>query len=131
MPYQNGRYINPPPGKRALRDPYGDWWDKQERRNFGEPVHEDNDLYAVFSTEPYTHTTPGKAGFQISCFVAATLGLCGAVYQVYPDRPAVKKSFPAGLETELGGKGAWTVGLVREQILDMEFTDDQLGQARG
>lgn len=35
---QNGGYVNPPPQKRQLRDPYGDWWDKQGRRNYGEPV---------------------------------------------------------------------------------------------
>jgi len=37
-PEQNGGYVNPVPEKRQFRDPYGDWWDKQERRNYGEPV---------------------------------------------------------------------------------------------
>lgn len=35
---QNGGYVNPPREKRQFRDPYADWWDKQGRRNFGEPV---------------------------------------------------------------------------------------------
>lgn len=44
-PNMNGEYPDPSatsalPVKRQFRDPYGDWWDKQERRNYGEPVHE-------------------------------------------------------------------------------------------
>lgn len=44
-PNMNGNYPDPSlnsalPVKRQFRDPYGDWWDKQERRNYGEPVHE-------------------------------------------------------------------------------------------
>ncbi|OAX84740.1 hypothetical protein ACJ72_00879 [Emergomyces africanus] len=46
--------------KRQFRDPYGDWWDKQDRRNFGEPVHEDNDILTILSTEKYTHFKPAK-----------------------------------------------------------------------
>lgn len=107
---QNGGYVNPPPGKRILRDPYGDWWDKQERRNFGEPVHEDNDVYAVFSTDVYNHATPGKAGLHFGIFVLAALGLVGTVYQFYPDRPSVGKEYEAGLDIELGGQGALAVG---------------------
>ena len=106
---QNGGYINPPPGKRALRDPYADWWDKQERRNFGEPIHEDNDMYAVFSPEPYTHAPPGRAAFHLLIFVGAVLGLCGTVYQFYPDIPATPRTWNDGLEKELGGKEALLV----------------------
>lgn len=65
---QNGGYPDPSltsalPVKRSLRDPYGGWWDKIERRNYGEPVHEDNDILGVFSTEEYRHFTPARAGF--------------------------------------------------------------------
>ena len=35
---QNGGYVNPAAEKRQFRDPYAEWWDPQERRNFGEPV---------------------------------------------------------------------------------------------
>ncbi|KAL2214870.1 hypothetical protein M432DRAFT_628126 [Thermoascus aurantiacus ATCC 26904] len=105
-PDMNGNYPNPPRVKRAFRDPYGDWWDKQERRNFGEPVHEDNDILGVFSPEQYTHVTPGKAFLHLSCFVAAFLGLCGAVSLLYPDKPSVPRTFPDGLEKELGGPNA-------------------------
>ncbi|KAI9682182.1 MAG: hypothetical protein M1817_000236 [Caeruleum heppii] len=105
-PNMNGGYINPPREKRQFRDPYGDWWDKQERRNFGEPVHEDNDELAMFSTYEYTHVSPGKAALQLGLFVAAVFGLAGVVSMFYPDTPAVPREFPGGLETELGGPNA-------------------------
>lgn len=103
---QNGGYINPPRIKRQFRDPYGDWWDKQERRNFGEPVHEDNDILGIFSPYEYTHFTAQQGFFLMGCFIATTLGLCGVVSMYYPDRPSVPRTFPGGLDRELGGEGA-------------------------
>ena len=70
-PAMNGNYPDPSltsalPIKRSLRDPYGGpdgpWWDPVERRNYGEPIHEDNDVLGVFSTEQYTHFSPGWGG---------------------------------------------------------------------
>ncbi|KAI4173760.1 MAG: hypothetical protein LQ343_002763 [Gyalolechia ehrenbergii] len=105
-PKQNGGYIQPPPQKRQFRDPYADWWDKQERRNFGEPVHEDHDIFGVFSPHEYTHFTPGRGLFLIGCFVTSVLGLCGVVSVYYPDRPSAPRTFEGGLDRELGGRGA-------------------------
>ncbi|KAI9805801.1 MAG: hypothetical protein M1825_000415 [Sarcosagium campestre] len=105
-PNMNGGYVNPPAQKRQFRDPYGDWWDKQERRNFGEPIHEDNDTLTLFSLHEYTHTTAGRAFAQLSVFVAAVFGLAGIVSIYYPDRPSVPREFPGGLEAELGGPEA-------------------------
>ncbi|KAI9884096.1 MAG: hypothetical protein M1823_004126 [Watsoniomyces obsoletus] len=105
-PNMNGGYINPPRIKRQFRDPYGDWWDKQERRNFGEPVHEDDDILGIFTPEEYTHTSPGKAILQIGFFISAVFGLAYIVGFWYPDVPAVSRTFEDGLEAELGGPGA-------------------------
>ncbi|RMJ22264.1 hypothetical protein PHISP_06865 [Aspergillus sp. HF37] len=105
-PFPDGNYPNPPREKRQFRDPYESWWDQQERRNFGEPVHEDNDILGVFSPEQHTHVSPGKGFFHLGCFVAAFLGLCGAVSLTYPDRPTIPRTFPDGMEKELGGPGA-------------------------
>jgi NADH dehydrogenase (ubiquinone) 1 beta subcomplex subunit 8 len=104
--HQNGGYVNPPAQKRQFRDPHGEWWDKQDRRNFGEPVHEDNDIFTTFSTESYTHFTPRKGFFLVGCTVSAFLLLCGAVSLVYPDKPSVPRTLPDGLEKELGGPNA-------------------------
>ncbi|MCJ1272864.1 hypothetical protein MMC21_000653 [Puttea exsequens] len=105
-PNMNGGYINPPRIKRQFRDPYADWWDKQERRNYGEPVHEDNDILGMFSPEEYTHVSPRKALAQIGVFIAAVVGLYGVVSVNYADKPAVDRGFEGGLDRELGGEEA-------------------------
>lgn len=105
-PDMNGGYIQPPPQKRQFRDPYGDWWDKQERRNFGEPVHEDHDILGMMSLHEYTHFTPRRAFFLLGCFVTSFLGLAGVVSLNYPDRPSAQRTFEGGLDRELGGVGA-------------------------
>ncbi|MCJ1342557.1 hypothetical protein MMC31_000743 [Peltigera leucophlebia] len=104
-PNMNGGYVNPPPEKRQFRDPYADWWDKQERRNYGEPVHEDNDILGMFSPEEYTHFTSGRAFFLLGCFAASVGALCWVVSKNYPDKPSVPRRFPGGLDRELGGPG--------------------------
>ncbi|KAK4152394.1 hypothetical protein C8A00DRAFT_16279, partial [Chaetomidium leptoderma] len=105
-PEMNGGYINPPRIKRQHRDPHADWWDKQERRNFGEPVHEDHDILGMMSPWEYTWISTGKGLFQIGCFVAVFLSVCYGVKLTYPDRPSYPREFEGGLERELGGAGA-------------------------
>lgn len=106
---QNGGYVNPPRIKRQFRDPHADWWDKQERRNFGEPVHEDHDMLGMFTPYEYTWVSPAKGLLQIGAFVATFLGMCWVVKATYPDRPAYPREFEGGLEKELGGAGALRV----------------------
>jgi NADH dehydrogenase (ubiquinone) 1 beta subcomplex subunit 8 len=103
--------MNPPPVKRQFRDPHADWWDKQERRNYGEPVHEDNDILGMFSLHEYTWVSPGKGAMQFGCFVLAFLGVCGVISMTYPDRPSAPKEYEGGLERELGGPGVVRVGI--------------------
>lgn len=111
---QDGGYVNPTnhpfPLKRQFRDPYYPWWDKQERRNFGEPVHEDNDILGMFSLEEYTHMKPARVFLLWGGFIACVLGLTFVVKLTYPDRPSAPKEYPDGLEAELGGPGAVRVG---------------------
>ncbi|KAK5659191.1 hypothetical protein OQA88_1281 [Cercophora sp. LCS_1] len=105
-PEMNGGYVNPPRIKRQFRDPHADWWDKQERRNFGEPVHEDHDILGMFSPYEYTWVSPGKGALQFGAFVLTFLGVCYMVKLSYPDRASYPREFEGGLEKELGGKGA-------------------------
>jgi len=107
---QNGGYINPPRIKRQFRDPYATWWDPQERRNFGEPVHEDNDVLGIFSPWEYTWTTTGPGLIMVGTFIAVFLGVSSVVYMNYPDKPSYPREFEGGLERELGGPGAVRVG---------------------
>ncbi|RYP66900.1 hypothetical protein DL771_007557 [Monosporascus sp. 5C6A] len=105
-PGMNGGYINPPRVKRQFRDPHGDWWDKQERRNYGEPVHEDHDILGMFSPYEYTWISPGKGLAQVAAFIATLVGVCWVIGRVYPDKPSFPREFEGGLEKELGGPGA-------------------------
>ncbi|KAI0008833.1 hypothetical protein F4779DRAFT_585437 [Xylariaceae sp. FL0662B] len=105
-PELNGGYVNPPRIKRQFRDPHADWWDKQERRNYGEPVHEDHDILGMFSPHEYTWISPGKGLWQIGAFIATFVGVCWVVGRLYPDRPSYPTEYEGGLERELGGPGA-------------------------
>lgn len=45
-------------------------------------------------------------------FIASVFGLCAAVKSVYPDKLSAPKTYPDGLEAELGGKGAMLVSCI-------------------
>ncbi|KAI1497203.1 hypothetical protein F5X99DRAFT_29422 [Biscogniauxia marginata] len=105
-PGMNGGYINPARVKRQFRDPHADWWDKQERRNYGETIHEDNDVLGIFSPYEYTWVSPGKGLAQIGAFIATFLSVCWVVGRLYPDKPSYPREYEGGLERELGGAGA-------------------------
>ncbi|KAH7017044.1 hypothetical protein EDB80DRAFT_634858 [Ilyonectria destructans] len=105
-PGMNGGYINPPSIKRQFRDPHGNWWDPQERRNFGEPIHEDNDMLGIFSPWDYTWTTTGPGLIMVGSFIAVFLSVTGVVYLNYPDMVAYPREYENGLQRELGGPGA-------------------------
>ena len=127
----NGGYVNPPAIPRQFRDPYADWWDKQERRNFGEPVHEDNDILGMFSPEVYTHFTPGWGAVLLGTFVATFLGLVAVVGVYYPDMPAVKRGYEGGLDRELGGEGALLVSCQSSYAYKFMRTKASIGEDRG
>ena len=69
-------------------------------------MHEDHDILGPISLHDYDHFTPGWGGVLMGTFVAAVLGLCAVVYQVYPDKVSVPKEYEDGLEAELGGPRA-------------------------
>ncbi|KAF9692169.1 hypothetical protein EKO04_009927 [Ascochyta lentis] len=105
-PQPERRLHQPPRENRNNRDPYAGWWDQQDRRNYGEPCHEDHDILGAISLHDYNHFTPGWGAVLLGTFVATVLGLCVAVNQIYPDKVSAPKTYPDGLEAELGGKGA-------------------------
>ena len=63
----------------------------------------------MFSPEEYTHFKPAKAFFLMGCFIASVGALLGVVSLYYPDKPSAPRTFPGGLETELGGPNALPV----------------------
>ena len=72
-------------------------------------MHEDNDMLGIFSLEEYTVFTTAGAAKGALVYISAILGLCGIVYATYPDKPATERTFPGGLDVELGGEGAMLV----------------------
>ncbi|KAK5298286.1 hypothetical protein LTR99_007976 [Exophiala xenobiotica] len=119
MVVMNGGYINPPRIKRQHRDPYTDWDDKQERRNFGEPVHEDNEVLGIFALEDYTHMTTGRGLLMWGFFISCVLGVSYAVTTMYPGKPSAPREFEGGLDTELGGAGAVRARQAGDEIEDV------------
>ena len=105
-----------------------------ERRNYGEPVHEDNDILGMFSVETYTHFKPGWGLVCIGTFVAAFMGLVGVVSLYYPDKPSVGRGFEGGLDRELGGEGTVHVSTcadLRESVIDTNDLKGTNGRRAG
>jgi NADH dehydrogenase (ubiquinone) 1 beta subcomplex subunit 8 len=105
---QNGGYINPPAIKRSNRDPYG-WDHPTQRRNFGETVHEDDDILGTFTLHDYTHFTTAQASLGWAGFISFILGLTYIASWTKPEKPAWPKEYEDGLNWEMGGHGALRV----------------------
>ena len=65
----------------------------------------------MLSLHDYNHFTPQWGFVLMGTFIVSVFGLCAAVKSVYPDKISVPKTYPDGLEAELGGKGAMLVSL--------------------
>ncbi|CAD6890549.1 unnamed protein product [Tilletia controversa] len=79
------------------------WWDTQEKRNFGETLHEQHDAMSVWA--PDAHVLPASnALFQFGLAALAMTAFAGAVYLTKFERPAVPRTYPRdGLKAEMGG----------------------------
>lgn len=123
-PEMNNGYINPPRIKRSKRDPYADWDDKQEMRNFGEPVHEDNDVLGVFSLHDYTFMTPSRGLLMWAGFITCVLSLYYGVSMTFPGKPSAPREFEGGLFEELGGPGAIRARMAGDRLDDQDIDAD-------
>ncbi|OMJ18344.1 NADH dehydrogenase [ubiquinone] 1 beta subcomplex subunit 8, mitochondrial [Smittium culicis] len=100
---QIGDYPNLPWIKAEEKTPYG-WWDRQNRRNFGEVVHEHEDILGMQSNSVYYHPPWSKVLLQWVGFVSLLAGGAFLVYYIVPPPVAVPKFYPFnGLEKEMGG----------------------------
>ncbi|EJU04922.1 hypothetical protein DACRYDRAFT_20508 [Dacryopinax primogenitus] len=106
MPYdpQLGDYPQLPAVSRQWRQPGDQWWDKQDRRNFGEPVHEQDEVLTVWAPDVYPVSGPSAIfQFSMACLVFTAFGVILSF--VRPDRPAVPREYPYnGLAEHLGGE---------------------------
>ncbi|UZJ52549.1 hypothetical protein CBS101457_001869 [Exobasidium rhododendri] len=79
------------------------WWDPQEKKNFGETLHEQDDILGVWAPDvfPISGATALK---QFLVAVGVACGFASLVYFTLPDRPAQPRTYPRdGLLAELGG----------------------------
>ncbi|KAK2463438.1 hypothetical protein APHAL10511_004524 [Amanita phalloides] len=83
------------------------WQDEQMRRNFGETLHEQEEVLSMWGPDP-APLPPQKA---LKQFLLAAAGFVGVGYFIkekgVPEIPAVRREYPyEGLVVELGGQQA-------------------------
>ncbi|WWC70070.1 uncharacterized protein I206_104016 [Kwoniella pini CBS 10737] len=101
-PQLNG-YPQLPNISNQQREPFG-WWDRQERKNFGEVMHESEDVIGMWGPDVHK-TTPWSALFQLSVAFSLIGVASYALISNRPERPVAQRTYPFnGLEKELGGK---------------------------
>lgn len=80
------------------------WWDVQMRRNFGDPVHEYEEVLSMWGPD-IPVVPPQTALYHFTLAASAFVGfalLCK--YALVPERPTVPREYPfSGLVRELGG----------------------------
>ncbi|PWN90586.1 hypothetical protein FA10DRAFT_267033 [Acaromyces ingoldii] len=101
---QLGDYPDLPPINLQTRRYDPRWWDPQEKRNFGETLHEQDDVLGVWA--PDVHKTPAFSALLQILTAAGGFGAFAAViYLSFPGRPANPRTYPReGLATELGSE---------------------------
>ncbi|KAL9984119.1 hypothetical protein ACROYT_G006379 [Oculina patagonica] len=121
--YALGDYPNLPDISNQRRQHKG-WWDPQERRNYGEPIHQDEDalnVWVMAETDCNDRYTPHEAAMQLG---VATAILCFIGYLAYlvdqTDRnPAIPKQYPFNnLYLERGGDPNKEPPTLTEEDLD-------------
>ncbi|KAJ1981341.1 hypothetical protein H4R34_002107 [Dimargaris verticillata] len=99
---QIGDYPNLPHVTAQEKEPFG-WDDMQDRRNFGDPIQEQDEVLAAWA--PTLH--PGNTRTVLrdwSVFVAFIGLLSGFVYATYPEPHFEPRALPFdGMRVELGG----------------------------
>ncbi|XP_065052310.1 NADH dehydrogenase [ubiquinone] 1 beta subcomplex subunit 8, mitochondrial-like [Rhopilema esculentum] len=73
-----GDYPNLPEHSQQLRNPYLTYWDQQDRRNFGEPLHEEDDAIGMWMPDRHDESTTTVA--EACRNLAIAFGLLGFVY---------------------------------------------------
>ncbi|OLY82345.1 NADH dehydrogenase [ubiquinone] 1 beta subcomplex subunit 8, mitochondrial [Smittium mucronatum] len=100
---QAGDYPNLPWIRSEEKTPYG-WWDRQYRRNFGDTLHEHEDILNMQSVTVYYHPPWSIVLGQWVAFVSLLGAGAYLVYFLVPEPVAVPKFYPYnGLEKEMGG----------------------------
>ncbi|PWN41563.1 hypothetical protein IE81DRAFT_324421 [Ceraceosorus guamensis] len=101
---QLGDYPDFEPVSRQWRRWNPKWWDQQEKRNFGETLHESDDTLSVWAPDVHKISGP-SALFQFSIAAACMGAFAGLVYLTYPEKPAIPRVYPDGGLVKALGEG--------------------------
>ncbi|EGW33015.1 uncharacterized protein SPAPADRAFT_60340 [Spathaspora passalidarum NRRL Y-27907] len=100
-----GDYKIPTPINYQKRDPYAKYDDQGNRRNKNEPMHPEQDLLDMWSTDKYDHVSLGTALKYNGIFFGSlfALGFTLWYFEWTPAKPAMIRSYPYnGLAAALG-----------------------------
>ncbi|CAH7685054.1 hypothetical protein BY996DRAFT_6416008 [Phakopsora pachyrhizi] len=94
---------------RQWRNPYAKWDDPQERINFNEPLHAEEEMMGIWA--PDVHRISVSTALKNIAVAFGVIGLIlGAAAATAPSSPVVPRTFPFdGLTRELGGPGQGVV----------------------
>ncbi|KAK9431976.1 hypothetical protein V1505DRAFT_307603 [Lipomyces doorenjongii] len=100
---QVGDYPDYPYVSNQSRDPYEKYDDQQLRRNYNDPLHEDDEVLNMWSPDIHDFVSDGQA-FKSILYFFATVGVGSYICTYFmPDKPAAPRVYPNGLFKELGG----------------------------
>ncbi|KAA1070518.1 hypothetical protein PGT21_014637 [Puccinia graminis f. sp. tritici] len=90
---------------RQWRNPYAKWDDPQERCNFNEPLHAEEEMMGIWAPDVHRISVPSALINLAVAFTGLGVILVSAAYMA-PSSPVVPRTFPFdGLTRELGGPG--------------------------
>ncbi|CAG8469224.1 15849_t:CDS:2, partial [Acaulospora colombiana] len=89
---QIGDYPNLPVESKLDRPALG-WWDLQNRRNYGETLHEEEEALSVWGFDVYDYDASTSLR-QLFIFFSGIGVLSYIIAKNMPERPALPKTFP-------------------------------------
>ncbi|KDN38801.1 hypothetical protein K437DRAFT_259298 [Tilletiaria anomala UBC 951] len=101
---QLGDYPDVAYSSRQLRKSSPKWFDPQEKANYAETLHEQEDVLSVWAPDLHQNVKPTSALFQLLLAAGAASLFASIIYATRPSLPAMPRSYPRdGLAEELGG----------------------------
>lgn len=100
-----GDYPDVPVEYTQYRNTYKPWFDKQNKREFNEDLHQNYDLLDGWSPDRFDLVPDSTAVKNNLYFATGVVSFLGLIYFFfYPERPAIKRDYPhGGLYKALGG----------------------------
>ncbi|PVH15396.1 uncharacterized protein CXQ87_003235 [Candidozyma duobushaemuli] len=98
-------YPNPEPELAQNKDPYAKYDFPQLRRNFGDKLNFNDDMYDIWSPDHFSFVSDKTALKHNAIFFSTILAIAAGIYflELNPEKPAMPRSYPYnGLAKDLG-----------------------------